>query len=240
MKIDAAHGLCCSSAGTPTGAQWIGAALGPDGAIYCAPANAARVLRIDPADGSVGPIGDDLSVRVVDEGGGGSYEMDLKWDGAALGPDGAIYCAPANAPRVLRIDPATRTAAPWGGDLSEFGDYKWRSPTLAADGCIYCAPFCVARVLRIDPRGGRAAPIGDDLSSFGPQQKWSGAALAPDGRIYCAPFNADRVLCIDPAAQRAAPLGPSFGQPPPPPPKRVASGSSLRQLLWRHRVVIVM
>ena len=61
----------------------------PPGA-YCPPGSASKVLRIDPATGTVSQIGDGLS-------GGDKY-----W-AAAMGSDGCIYCPQCDERKVLRI-----------------------------------------------------------------------------------------------------------------------------------------
>ena len=185
------------------GHMWSGIAAAADGKLYCAPFNASRVLRIDPATGATELIGDDLSAATGAKLAGG-------WSSIVAAADGKLYCAPAMASRVLRIDPATGATELIGDDLKETGLWSgrgWQSIAAAADGKLYCTPhnhfgiYPTVRVLRIDPANGATELIGDNLTplkgTFPPG--WSGIAAAADGKLYCSPDDAWCVLRIDPA-----------------------------------------
>lgn len=82
---------------------------------------------------------------------------DLKHDGIALGSDGMLYCAPANAQEVLIVDPKTR-------DISRLpvppGQRKYSGIARGRSGSLYCAPFNAGAVLVIDPdRKVRTLPL---------------------------------------------------------------------------------
>ena len=169
--------------------KWVGAALAPNGKIYCAPHIAAQVLEIDPVTKTTALIG---SV----------YSGAAKWAGATLAPNGKIYCAPAGAAQVLEIDPVTKTTTLIGSVYN--GDAKWYGGALAPNGKIYCAPWGASQVLEIDPITKTTALIG---SVYSGRYKWVGAALAPNGKIYCAPWGASQVLEIDPITKTTTMIG---------------------------------
>lgn len=63
-----------------------------DVVIICPPLNASHVLVIDPVNNRTCLVGDE-------------FETDnFKYDGACLGSDGAVYCAPSCATQFLRIE----------------------------------------------------------------------------------------------------------------------------------------
>ena len=65
-----------------------------------------------------------------------------------LADDGCVYCAPAEARRVLKIDPVANTVTLIGNDFgSRLGSWKWRQGALANDGCIYYPPLTGFKVL---------------------------------------------------------------------------------------------
>ena len=72
-----------------TGYKWVGAALAPNGKIYCAPLSHTQVLCIDPTDNSTTMFG--------------SLAGATKWQGAVLANNGKIYCVPFNSTTVLEI-----------------------------------------------------------------------------------------------------------------------------------------
>eukprot|EP00746_Dinoflagellata_sp_MGD_P148754 gnl/MRDRNA2_/MRDRNA2_80918_c0_seq1.p1 gnl/MRDRNA2_/MRDRNA2_80918_c0~~gnl/MRDRNA2_/MRDRNA2_80918_c0_seq1.p1 ORF type:complete len:650 (-),score=119.96 gnl/MRDRNA2_/MRDRNA2_80918_c0_seq1:302-2167(-) len=172
--------------------------MGRDGAIYCPPSDASKVLKIDPEAGTAELIGPDLGKKGA------------QWAGGAMGKDGAIYCPPANASKVLKIDPQAGTVEFIGPDLGE-QEKNWAGAAMGQDGAIYCPPMCdskASKVLKIDPETGTAELIGPKFES---QRGWWGAAMGQDGSIYCPPmcYNGEsRVLKIDPEAGTAELIGP--------------------------------
>lgn len=93
-------------------AKWGGAVLVPmsnpgaegmsfdgiDTIIIFTPMNASRVLALDPINLKTVMVGDDLG------------DEQYKYDGACLGADGAVYCAPVSANQALRIEFAGRVS----------------------------------------------------------------------------------------------------------------------------------
>lgn len=72
---------------------WRAATLGIDGYVYWPPCNANYTLKFDTVKKKTSMVGSDF-------GNGG-----MKWSDGVLAPDGAIYCIPTSAARVLEIDP---------------------------------------------------------------------------------------------------------------------------------------
>lgn len=187
----------------PGGWKWHGGVKGPDGAIYGVPANSDRVLKIVPERGEAYEIGEALPREfTVRPDGDGKY----KYGGAASGTDGAVYCFPSDAEKVLRIDCVTEQVTRIGGDVVLMPNNKWQNGYLARDGCVYAIPCNAGGVLRIDcatqevsvlpwdtGRGGVDAPLGE---------KWEGGVVGLDGNMYCMPQHAKRVLKIVPGPGR--------------------------------------
>ena len=71
--------------------------------MYAIPANATRVLKIDPRNDTIDFIGPTFS------------RMKQKWFGGIIGSDGCIYGIPHNATGVLRIDPREQEVTVLGG-----------------------------------------------------------------------------------------------------------------------------
>ena len=89
---------------------------------------------------------------------GSEHAGNYKWSGGVLGPDHKIYCVPFDAPRVLRIDPATGATELIGSEHA--GNGKWYGGVLGPDHKIYCVPCNAPRVLRLAPPIPRRAAVG--------------------------------------------------------------------------------
>ena len=83
--------------------KWWGGVLAADGWIYCVPCSADRVLRIHCASQAVECFGPPLHEL---PGWAEEQHGDRKWNGGVLAADGAIYCVPSSAARVLVIVPS--------------------------------------------------------------------------------------------------------------------------------------
>jgi hypothetical protein len=76
---------------------WGPTILGSDGCIYWPPGHSSnRALKFDPETNLGSLVGDDF--------GGGETSI-TKWRSGSAGPNGAIYCIPFSATKVLVIDP---------------------------------------------------------------------------------------------------------------------------------------
>lgn len=96
--------------------KWQGGIRSPrDNCIYCIPADGTKVLRIatDPSIEGENPI------QLI----GDLPDQKDKWQGAALGKDGALYFIPENGYRVLKLTPAESPPHIVDGKLPE-GDVK--------------------------------------------------------------------------------------------------------------------
>jgi hypothetical protein len=75
---------------------WVGFSdFGNDGCIYWPPCRSNRALKFDPETKLRSLVGDDF---------GGETSI-TKWKSGLAGPNGAIYCIPNGATRLLVIDP---------------------------------------------------------------------------------------------------------------------------------------
>ena len=187
-----------------SGSRWSGGAVGSDGCLYCAPANASRILRWDPSsDGDTTAtttlVGEDLG--------------DEKWKyaGAVASGDGSeIYLIPSRARCLVRYEIATDrcTRIPIDHLVSEETPGGWRGGVLRPDGCVYGIPVKAERMLRYDPREPHGpenpALVGDAVSGY------IGAVLAGNGCIYGIPNKADRVFRYDPFDGTTELVGDSF------------------------------
>lgn len=212
--------------------KYLGGAIGPDGIIYCIPANSERVLCIDPSrcavrympspplrgkfkwlrgvniptDGSIIglPAGAGSCVKVQPATGEVTVFGDMdsgvgwNWHGGQLCADGFIYAAPANAKRVLKIDPTTLACSLIGPELT--GSNKYYGAIMGENGCLYCMPYRAANVLKIDPQQQHVTTLEVPNVAEGFADSWHGGLRCKvNGCIYGIPANANHVLCIDPA-----------------------------------------
>lgn len=86
-----------------------------------------------------------------------------KYNGGVKGADGRIYAIPANAQKILAIDPKTASYEYLEGDPLP-GTQKWlRGVFNPSDGCVYGLPCWSTAVLKIDTRP-RAPQDAEDAS----------------------------------------------------------------------------
>ena len=121
---------------------------------------------------------------------------DFKWLRGVRAANGCIYCIPACASQVLKIDPSDDSYTLFGGDVIPKGTWKWHGGSLAkSDGNIYCIPANARRVLRIEPATDTVSLHGPDLTDYpGAKNKWYGGIKGKDGSIWGIPYNATRAL----------------------------------------------
>ena len=82
------------------------------------------------------------------------------WHGAAIGRDGNIYAIPANAERVLKIEPATNRVYCIGPTLHPGLTSKWYGGIKALDGSIWGMPYNAPSALKIVPETGEVIEVG--------------------------------------------------------------------------------
>lgn len=157
---------------------WAGGVLLRDGGVVAVPFSASTVLFISPRD--------DRQERWPVAGGA----VDEGWMGGVLLPDGTVLAFPRQANRFLRIDPATRTAEPFGDDLSDVvtdgGLGKFRGGVLAHNGLVYAAPAGASFIARLDWKTGRITRL--PLPATRREGHAHGAALFPTGDIVMFPI----------------------------------------------------
>lgn len=175
--------------------QWHGGVVGHDGCFYAVPSHARQVLKIDPVHETTRLIGADIDPGLHRPQ--GRY----KYGGAVVGPDGAIYCLPSDADRVLKIDPVTEQVQAIGPAFALHN--KWQNGYLAADGCIYAIPCNSESVLKIDCATDEVSLVPIDPVASEGFEKWEGGCVDGQGHLWCVPQNSKVVLKIVPGAADA-------------------------------------
>ena len=208
--------------------MWVSCAAAHDGCIYFMPANARRIMKLDPNNNDVmTSVGDDLG------------DEEWKCIATVVGIDGCVYGLPRSSKRIVKYDPINDTTSFVGEEAEErfrcdgngvlardgciyaatndgrglqidtasnsYGlsiqlkNLGWGDAILGIDGCIYWPPENNSTcILKYDPHSNQSSLVGGDLSNRG---GWSSGALAIDGVIYCLPSYANRVLAIDPIGE---------------------------------------
>jgi len=182
--------------------QWHGAGINHEKtAIYCIPANAKSVLKVDLTTKQTSLISID-----VDDAQYPNFRMDLnnKWYGGIVGRDNAVYGVPYRSCAVLRIDCNTDTATLIGPDYG-CAFFNWHGG-IQVNGKIYAHPSHADTVLVIDTNPENAGshicselPIEraeydtDDRKRY----KWLGGNVGADGNVYCPACDTSAVLKID-------------------------------------------
>jgi hypothetical protein len=160
-----------------------------NGRIYCAPFGADHILKIDTIQGTVETLD---NVELPETG-------DWLWQSGALAADNNIYYMPANAHRIMRLNPDNDSLSSVGDDLGE-GGFKYSGTVVGNDNCLYGIPYCTTRIIKYNP----ADP--DTTSTVGDEAERAffcgNGVLGGDGYIYAANgasqvLNAGQVLKID-------------------------------------------
>ena len=100
--------------------------------IYCPPYNTHRgILKIDTNTDNATV----LDANLLPERG---YFM---WESCAAALDGCIYFMPADALRIMKLDPNSNDAMSSVGD--DLGDGRWKyiGTVVGIDGCVYGIPY---------------------------------------------------------------------------------------------------
>jgi hypothetical protein len=156
---------------------WAGGVLLFDGGVVAVPFNESSVLMINPNN--------DTYERWPVTGGA----VPEGWQGGVLLPDGKVIAFPRNANQFLRIDPVTKTATPFGDDLSDVGADggidKYRGGVLGLNGMVYAAPSNAKFIARLDPSTGHVKKI--PVPPTVPRGATQGAVMFPTGDIVMFP-----------------------------------------------------
>ena len=131
------------------------------------PSGSLYFLQINPTNDTAQVVGDT------------HYSNWLKWNGAALAPNGKIYSAPYGT-GILVIDTNDDSCYVIGETI--YGIYS--KPVTAPNGKIYCLPYGSSTILCIDPAT-------DAIEEIGPFEEmpryvhyYENAVVANNGRIY--------------------------------------------------------
>ena len=173
----------------PCFSMWSGIAAAADGKLYCSPANASRVLRIDPATGATELIGDDLK----DKG----LVASLLATAASRVLRIAATCDRADRRRPQRKMP--------GGRPSRHFGYAWLMGTrrLPQDWVFLASNAHPLATGATELFGDDKCPITEPPVVCG---RWSLAGEV-DGQLYCMPSDATCVLRIDLATGKSEVIG---------------------------------
>ena len=157
----------------------------PAASIYCAPYFSEHMLKINTIQGTVETFDD---VALPETG------RDL-WTSGALATDNNIYYMPANARRILKLNPDNDTLSSAGDDLGGEGVDEYEGTVVGNDDCVYGIPFAAKHIVKFDPTNpNTASTIGEEAKG------WflcgNGVLAAGDGYIYSA-NGFGQVLTVD-------------------------------------------
>jgi hypothetical protein len=154
------------------------------------PFNARQIMRLNPDNGTLSSVGDDL------------VGYGLKYSGTVVGKDDCLYGIPYAATRIVKFDPTNPDTTSTVGEEAEEGFYfECENGVLAGDGYIYSAND-YGQVLQIDTTNGNYIWIGDELCSDEDSTGWGAPIVGVDKCIYWPPSSANRVLKFDPETQQ--------------------------------------
>ena len=161
----------------------------PNGCCVALPCNHLSLLKVNPSNNKVYTFGSTV-LREACEGVTGWY-----FHGGNLASNGWIYCIPANANFVVKVNPATDEVVLIGPKM--VGKQKWYGGIIGSDGNIYGIPHNAATVLKIDPRNDSVSTLSGTSGSL-PEGNWKWhGGLAAGHKIIGFPNNADHILVID-------------------------------------------
>src|SRR5215208_7633807 len=210
--------------------------LEPSGTLLVVENDVGRVLRVDPASGSVAVVASALSrPYAVARGASGTVYLTggntlLRLDGGATTPvaesesgagpltvaaNGDVYLA--NDTRVLRVAGGAGTPVRvagtgvegGGGDGGPAVDAQVAGPhglAIAADGALLVSDTRNNRLRRIDPATGVISTLAQVDSPFG-------IDVGADGTIYVVDGTASRVVHLSASGARLGLVGPAFQTP---------------------------
>lgn len=171
----------------------LGITAGPDGEIYVADAELARVVRLDALGNPLGSFGDGVLKRPTG----------LVRDPAAR----LTYVADTAAHDIKVFDDARVLVRTLGGPGTEPG--RFNAPTFLAlhEGGIVVSDTLNARVQVISADGGPRAVIGERGLYVGNLTRPKGVAVDGDGNIYVVESFYDHLLVFDRSGRLLLPIG---------------------------------
>ena len=176
---------------------WLSCAAALDGCIYFMPANARRIMKLDPNNNdAMTSVGDDLG------------DEEWKCIATVVGIDGCVYGIPFKSKRILKYDPINYIASFVGEEADYFRCCG--NSVLARDGCIYALTEGF-QILKIDTANNSHSFVGNRIQSDNHCRKgWFDAILGTDGCIYWPPMTAMRALKHDPHSNQTSLVGDTF------------------------------
>ena len=161
----------------------------PDGCCIALPCNSLSFLKVNPSNDEVYTFGQDILEDVCQDCKGWYYH------GGNLASNGWIYCIPANARRVVKLNPVTDEVEVIGSEY--LGAQKWYGGIIGSNGCIYGIPHNATTVLKIDPTTDEITLLEGTTEPL-PTGKWKWhGGLAAGDKIIGFPNNSDQVLMVD-------------------------------------------
>ena len=178
---------------------WASGALASDNNIYYTPDSAHQIMRLNPDNGFLSSVGDDLG------------EGPFKYFGTVVGNDNCVYGIPDCAKRIIKFDPANPDTTSTVGEESE-ELFDCGNGVLGCDGYIYAANES-GQVLKVDTTHNNYTWIGDPIY-LGDEQGWGDPIVGADLCIYWPPSSANCVLRFDPETQQVLPslVGDDLGE----------------------------
>jgi hypothetical protein len=179
----------------PTGYNYGGGVLAPNGRIYCMPISATNI-------GIINTFNDTIDTTSISGLTGVS-----KYLGGVLAPNGKIYCIPLRATNVGIIDPLTNTIDTTTISMSTYPDLsntglKFWGGVLGTNGKIYCVPRAVNYVGIIDPITNTFDSTSITFTSAQSgvtSEAYATGSLGSNGNIYFSPYAATSVMRLRPA-----------------------------------------
>lgn len=170
--------------------MWSSGALAFDGNIYFMPANVCYILKLNPHNETLSPIGSNLGKRR------------WKFSGAVLGADQCIYGLPYNSKQIIKFNPLHPNEIYCLGHEAPEEFWCDKGVMASIDGCIYSANM-YGQVLKIDTIGNSYTWKGGKILSI--EYGWGDPVIGVDSCIYWPPMRGNRVLKFDPDSQQQLP-----------------------------------
>jgi RHS repeat-associated protein len=193
-----------------------GVAVGPDGSLYFADIDNARIRRVAP-NGIITTVAGTGNATFSGDGGPAAQASLVGPFGVAVGPDGSLYIADADNNRIRRVAPngiittvagtGNATFSGDGGLATQAAVQSPRGVAVGPDGSLYVADRGNQRIRQVAPDGIITTVAGNGVFGFsgdgGPATQASfripfGVATGPDGSLYIADRSNQRIRRVAP------------------------------------------